>query len=42
VLVSPILDVKRLQLRDFVVTLHQGTDSAGQRFKGHDGLTVMF
>lgn len=39
--VSPILEVKIPQPRDFVVTLHQGTDTVGQRFKGHDGLVAM-
>lgn len=36
-----VLEVKLLQLREFAVTLHQGTDSAGQRFKGRGGLATV-
>lgn len=33
--------MKSSRLRDFAVTLHQGTNSAGPRFKGRDGSTTV-
>lgn len=39
--VSPILEVKISRLGDFIATLHQGIDSARQRFKGRDGSAAM-